>query len=444
MTADETETMDLTNCLSYFDGCNTCMVSGGIIGGCTKMFCQEPAEPQCLEYIWTGMDLSGCVSYFDGCNNCSVENGRPSACTLMYCETPSEPKCNQYASGSEMTGASEKEVINTDFVNDWISVSYQWIKINVDANSFKLLNDIFFKDKKGIYTIAYIGDGEYALKKMDTINPSTFQVINSMFVKDDTKVYAVENSEEIKLIPLQADINSSYVSSKFPQILSDKNNTVYYQNNKFTGISMQELENQITEHWADFIVTNDKVYINTAEMWPFNEYMILPDADTQTFKKSPNINGSTYEDKNNKYDFNGVIISGTIKQLTETTTTITTDQWYITATYTTWGKNYLKIDYVEFWPTGDGWAPEIINNNPLIRTFEIANTALFNVLKYNTDWWQEPQNILWNEFKTRGNGLGNPDPYNPTYYGWWWANWSIVTIKHDDQKIYKVTEEYRP
>lgn len=94
------------------------MVSGGVIGGCTKMFCETPAEPQCLEYIWTGMDLSGCISYFDGCNNCSVENGRPRACTEMYCEIPSEPKCNEYATGSELTGASEKEFINTDFVND--------------------------------------------------------------------------------------------------------------------------------------------------------------------------------------------------------------------------------------------------------------------------------------------------------------------------------------
>lgn|GEM_PF-1293638 len=87
------------NCISYFDGCNTCMVSGGIIGGCTKMFCETPAEPQCLEYIRTGMDLSNCISYFDGCNNCTVENGRPSACTLMYCERPAQPKCNEYASG---------------------------------------------------------------------------------------------------------------------------------------------------------------------------------------------------------------------------------------------------------------------------------------------------------------------------------------------------------
>lgn len=84
---------------------------------------------------------------------------------------------------------------------------------------------------------------------MDTINPSTFQIINDMFVKDDTKVYAVDSSNEATALrPLQVDINSSYVSSKFPEILSDKNNTTYYLNNKFTGISMQELENRITKH----------------------------------------------------------------------------------------------------------------------------------------------------------------------------------------------------
>ena len=210
--------------------------------------------------------------------------------------------------GSELTGASEKEFINTDFVNDWISVFYKWTKINVDANSFKLLNDIFFKDKKGIYTIAYIGDGEYALKKMDTINPSTFQIINDMFVKDDTKVYAVDSSNEATALrPLQVDINSSYVSSKFPEILSDKNNTTYYLNNKFTGISMQELENRITKHWTDFIIANNKVYINNTEKWRFNEYILLPDADPQTFKKSPE-EDYHFQDKNHTYDRRGWII----------------------------------------------------------------------------------------------------------------------------------------
>lgn len=91
--------IDLSTCSSYFDGCNTCMVQSGQIAGCTKMLCETPSQPQCLEQIYTGIDLTNCISYFDGCNNCTVENGKPSACTLMYCETQGEPKCNEYATG---------------------------------------------------------------------------------------------------------------------------------------------------------------------------------------------------------------------------------------------------------------------------------------------------------------------------------------------------------
>jgi len=88
------------NCISYFDGCNTCMVSGGIIDGCTKIYCETPTEPSCIEYANTWIDLTNCISYFDGCNNCSVKDGKPDACTLMYCETPGQPKCNEYATGT--------------------------------------------------------------------------------------------------------------------------------------------------------------------------------------------------------------------------------------------------------------------------------------------------------------------------------------------------------
>lgn len=126
-------------------------------------------------------------------------------------------------------------------------------------------------------------------------------------------------------------------------------------------------------------------------------------------------------------------------------TTFTTNQWYLTQVYSIWGKKYLKIDYVEFWAMGDGWADDIINNNPLIRTFEIVNTAVFTLLKYNTDWWQEPQNIQRSEFQTRGNNTWqaiNPDINNQIYYGCWKT--SLVEITHDDQNVYKVTETYRP
>jgi len=38
-----------------------------------------------------------CVSWYDGCNTCVAENGKLTACTLMYCETPSQPYCIEYA-----------------------------------------------------------------------------------------------------------------------------------------------------------------------------------------------------------------------------------------------------------------------------------------------------------------------------------------------------------
>jgi putative hemolysin len=37
-------------CISWYDGCNTCSVIDGQIGGCTRMYCQEMNEPECLEY----------------------------------------------------------------------------------------------------------------------------------------------------------------------------------------------------------------------------------------------------------------------------------------------------------------------------------------------------------------------------------------------------------
>ncbi|MFZ2151103.1 MAG: DUF333 domain-containing protein [Candidatus Absconditicoccaceae bacterium] len=38
-------------------------------------------------------DLSNCETYFDGCNNCSVVDGKLLACTEMYCEIPTQAKC---------------------------------------------------------------------------------------------------------------------------------------------------------------------------------------------------------------------------------------------------------------------------------------------------------------------------------------------------------------
>ncbi len=60
----------------------------------------------------TGIDLTNCISYFDGCNNCMVQSGQVTACTRMYCETPSEPKCLEYTrTGSESTDSESTDNI---------------------------------------------------------------------------------------------------------------------------------------------------------------------------------------------------------------------------------------------------------------------------------------------------------------------------------------------
>merc|ERR1719488_379725 len=41
---------DCPTCVSWFDGCNTCFVSDGQIGGCTYMMCDTMEPERCLMY----------------------------------------------------------------------------------------------------------------------------------------------------------------------------------------------------------------------------------------------------------------------------------------------------------------------------------------------------------------------------------------------------------
>jgi hypothetical protein len=77
----------------------------------------------------TGIDLTNCVSYFDGCNNCSVKDGKPDACTLMYCEHPVEPKCLQYATGVEVIGntiTGETQISMDTFSDPELRISFSY------------------------------------------------------------------------------------------------------------------------------------------------------------------------------------------------------------------------------------------------------------------------------------------------------------------------------
>lgn len=37
-----------------------------------------------------------CLTWYDGCNSCSVNDGLLEACTMMYCFTTNDPRCTQY------------------------------------------------------------------------------------------------------------------------------------------------------------------------------------------------------------------------------------------------------------------------------------------------------------------------------------------------------------
>ena len=43
-----------STCVSWFDGCNTCRVNNGQLGGCTRMMCFREDVPYCLQYATPG------------------------------------------------------------------------------------------------------------------------------------------------------------------------------------------------------------------------------------------------------------------------------------------------------------------------------------------------------------------------------------------------------
>lgn len=48
--ADKRASIDISSCESYDDGCNTCFVKDGKIGGCTLMYCEEELQkPGCIK-----------------------------------------------------------------------------------------------------------------------------------------------------------------------------------------------------------------------------------------------------------------------------------------------------------------------------------------------------------------------------------------------------------
>lgn len=163
----------------------------------------------------TGIDLSGCVSYFDGCNDCSVKDGKPDACTLMYCETPTEPKCNEYATGSESTGS---ELTGTE--DTALQTKNTYIIKTLENTGMVWGQNIYVYDKAGRQIFALLADKENNLQSVHDVT-WTFLVIDAWTSAGirDMSIYDIQSNEKI--------FSSAY-STQYKQ----KGNWLYIEWNK--------------------------------------------------------------------------------------------------------------------------------------------------------------------------------------------------------------------
>lgn len=92
---NDEQKFDLSNCETYFDGCNNCSVVDWEVSACTLMYCENPWEAKCIKYK-DNLNLNNCETYFDGCNNCMVVDWKIAWCTKMSCQTIQEAKCIKY------------------------------------------------------------------------------------------------------------------------------------------------------------------------------------------------------------------------------------------------------------------------------------------------------------------------------------------------------------
>ncbi len=99
----------------------------------------------------------------------------------------------------------------------------------------------------------------------------------------------------------------------------------------------------------------------------------------------------------------------------------------IKSVYTLNGKNYINIDYVELnpnWAPGGNNGPASYNNNPKIRTFEIASNAKFT---FDDPGILPNFESFKNFFINKSNEASNP--------------WDIVVV---GGAITEITEHYFP
>ena len=91
-------------CKTWFDSCNTCIVNEDYELICTEEICYHGISSAiCIDGKGTitpdPIIPKNCVTWYDGCNTCSVSNGILQGCTLMMCITQTEQYCQVFTSG---------------------------------------------------------------------------------------------------------------------------------------------------------------------------------------------------------------------------------------------------------------------------------------------------------------------------------------------------------
>jgi hypothetical protein len=83
-------------CQLWYDGCHTCVVSNGQLGGCSVGTCITPGvQPHCKHI--TATIPPGCSVWYDGCKQCSVDaNGFVQLCPDQACPSVGQAECLEF------------------------------------------------------------------------------------------------------------------------------------------------------------------------------------------------------------------------------------------------------------------------------------------------------------------------------------------------------------
>jgi len=205
--------------------------------------------------------------------------------------------------------------IDQDWAKDDKHYFYNYAPINVDYDSFKVLNKNFAKDQNQVYLLK-----NYELLGATTIDPTTSKKINDRYIADKNSIYDFQEYKNGKKVDALTSI--PYQNIDDLTILEDKfllfDNTVIYDGVKIKNVDFSSFKiiqfpyskdkNHVFYH-SDVI---EKADPNTFSIFETSYYSkdknhvyvygkLLKEADVATFGPSNEKHSLLYKDKNHTY-----------------------------------------------------------------------------------------------------------------------------------------------